>query len=96
MNVRPRSAAETQTPRRVLVIEDDPSIGLGLRINLEAEGYTVLSAEDGERGLELARGEAPDLILLDVMLPQLNGFEVLQKLRSEGYRMPIIVLSARC
>jgi DNA-binding response OmpR family regulator len=95
VNARPRMANEPQLPRRVLVIEDDPSITLGLRINLEAEGYTVISAEDGARGLDLARSEAPDLIILDVMLPQLNGFEVLQKLRSEGYRMPIIVLSAR-
>jgi len=49
-------------------VEDDPSIMLGLRINLEAEGYVVLSAEDGEKGLELARGERPDLIILDVMM----------------------------
>ncbi len=81
--------------RRVLVVEDDPSIMLGLRINLEAEGYAVLSAEDGERGLAIAREERPDLVILDVMLPLLNGFQVLQALRREGYAMPIIVLSAR-
>lgn len=81
--------------RRVLVVEDDPSIMLGLRINLEAEGYVVLSAEDGERGLAIARGEQPDLLILDVMLPVMNGFQVLQALRREGYVMPIIVLSAR-
>jgi len=83
------------TKKRVLVVEDDPSITLGLRINLEAEGYVVLTADDGESGLEVARRERPDLILLDVMLPETNGFEVLQTLRGEGYRMPIIVLSAR-
>jgi DNA-binding response OmpR family regulator len=81
--------------RAVLVVEDDVSIALGLRINLENEGYRVLVAEDGERGLELARAESPDLIVLDVMLPKMNGLEVLQALRGEGRTMPIIILSAR-
>jgi len=81
--------------RRVLVVEDDPSIALGLRINLEGEGYDVLSAEDGERGLTLARKEQPDLIVLDVMLPKMNGLQVLRAVRGEGLMMPIIVLSAR-
>jgi DNA-binding response OmpR family regulator len=86
----------TLTPRRrVLIVEDDGGIALGLRINLEADGYDVLSAEDGEGGLELARSERPDLIILDVMLPKLNGFQVLQAIRREGLMMPIIVLSAR-
>jgi DNA-binding response OmpR family regulator len=81
--------------RRVLVVEDDPSIALGLRINLEAEGFDVLSAEDGESGLEMTRGERPDLVILDVMLPKMNGFQVLQAIRREGLMVPIIVLSAR-
>jgi two-component system, OmpR family, alkaline phosphatase synthesis response regulator PhoP len=81
--------------RRVLVVEDDISIALGLRINLEGEGYQVDTAEDGERGLELARVTTPDVIILDVMLPRMNGFEVLQTLRREGMHMPIIILSAR-
>jgi DNA-binding response OmpR family regulator len=81
--------------RRVLVVEDDASIALGLRINLEADGYEVLSAEDGEAGLSIARDERPDLLILDVMLPKLNGFQVLQAIRREGLMMPIIVLSAR-
>jgi DNA-binding response OmpR family regulator len=81
--------------RRVLVIEDDQSIALGLRINLESEGYDVLVAEDGEAGLTLAREKSPDLVILDVMLPKLNGFQVLQTVRREGLTMPIIVLSAR-
>ena len=85
----------TQPRRRVLVIEDDASIALGLRINLEGEGYEVLAADDGERGLAISRSERPDLVILDVMLPKLNGFEVLQTLRREGLTMPIIVLSAR-
>jgi DNA-binding response OmpR family regulator len=81
--------------RRVLVVEDDQSIMLGLRINLQTEGYTVLEAEDGVRALELARAERPDVVILDVMLPLLNGFQVLQAIRREGLSMPIIVLSAR-
>jgi DNA-binding response OmpR family regulator len=90
------TAAAVDAPRRcVLVVEDDPSIALGLRINLESEGYQVLVAEDGERGLDLARRHGPDLIVLDVMLPRVNGLEVLQALRAEGRRMPIIILSAR-
>jgi DNA-binding response OmpR family regulator len=81
--------------RSVLIVEDDPSIALGLRMNLESEGYRVLSAEDGEMGLKVARAETPNLIILDVMLPNMNGLEVLRTLRHEGYSMPIIVLSAR-
>ncbi len=81
--------------RSVLVVEDDASIALGLRINLEKEGYSVRVEGDGEAGLEAARSKAPDLVILDVMLPNMNGFEVLQTLRREGFAMPIIVLSAR-
>jgi DNA-binding response OmpR family regulator len=81
--------------RSVLVVEDDASIALGLRINLEGEGYEVLSAEDGERGLALAIERSPDLLILDVMLPKMNGLHVLQAIRQRGLPMPIIMLSAR-
>jgi len=81
--------------RTILIVEDDPSIALGLRMNLESEGYRVLSADDGERALDVVRTDGPDVILLDVMLPNMNGFEVLRTVRREGYTMPIIVLSAR-
>lgn len=81
--------------KRILVIEDDPSIILGLRMNLEAEGYSVEVAMDGETGLHQARREEADLIILDVMLPRLNGFEVLRQLRAGGVLVPTIVLSAR-
>ncbi len=81
--------------RRILVVEDDPSIAIGLRINLESEGYEVLIAEDGDRALDLARTMEPDLIVLDVMLPKRNGLEVLHDLRNEGRTMPIIILSAK-
>ncbi len=92
-HVKPRSASsETRT---VLVVEDDPGISLGLRINLEKEGYNVIVQGDGEGGLVAARTSNPDLLILDVMLPRMNGFEVLSTLRKEGFVMPIIVLSAR-
>jgi DNA-binding response OmpR family regulator len=84
-----------ESKRVVLVVEDDPSIMQGLQINLEMEGYAVLAAEDGERAMTVARSERPDLVILDVMLPKVNGFVVLQQLRREGLTMPIIVLSAR-
>ena len=84
-----------RSKRRVLVVEDDESIALGLRINLEGEGYLVDVAENGERGLELVRATSPDLCILDVMLPRMNGLEVLQTIRREGRQMPIIILSAR-
>ena len=87
--------AKTKPKYRVLVVEDDTSISLGLRINLTSEGYDVLVAEDGERGLELVRSDRPDLVILDVMLPRMNGLEVLDTVRKEGFSMPIIVLSAR-
>jgi DNA-binding response OmpR family regulator len=81
--------------KRVLVVEDDPSIAIGLRINLESEGYVVNLAEDGEAGLDMARTLDPDLIVLDLMLPKRNGLEVLHDLRAEGRTMPIIILSAK-
>ncbi|MEO7092596.1 MAG: response regulator, partial [Polyangiales bacterium] len=79
----------------ILLVEDDPSITVGLRINLEAEGYKVIIADNGDAGLAAARTEGIDLLLLDLMLPGLNGFEILRQLRREGHTMPIIVLSAR-
>lgn len=81
--------------RSVLVIEDDPAIAMGLRINLEKEGYVVRVESDGAVGLDIARDARPDLVILDVMLPNKNGFEILQTLRREGFGMPVIVLSAR-
>ncbi|MFO0677819.1 MAG: response regulator transcription factor [Polyangiaceae bacterium] len=90
-----KNDAEGKPKQRVLVVEDDANIALGLRINLEAEGYDVVCADDGEVALREFHRTNPDLILLDVMLPRLNGFEVLQELRRGGHATPIIVLSAR-
>lgn len=81
--------------KRILVVEDDESITLGLRMNLEAEGYDVAVAIDGEAGLLHLRAAPVDLVLLDVMLPKMNGFELVRRLRDEGHAMPIVMLSAR-
>ena len=83
------------TQKTVLVVEDDASIAMGLDLNLSAEGFRVLTAGDGESGLTLARDSDLDLVILDVMLPRLNGFEVLRTLRAERRLMPVIMLSAR-
>jgi DNA-binding response OmpR family regulator len=93
--LEPKRKTADLSGKRVLVVEDDPSIAIGLRINLESEGYVVSVAEDGEAGLDMARTLAPDLIVLDVMLPKRNGLEVLHDLRAEGRTMPIIILSAK-
>jgi two-component system alkaline phosphatase synthesis response regulator PhoP len=82
-------------PKRILVIEDDPSISLGLRMNLGAEGYDVGIAEDGREGLDRALAEPWDVIILDVMLPKLNGYEVIKHLRSLGNETSVLMLSAK-
>ena len=82
---------------RVLVIDDEPPIRLLCRVNLEAEGMEVLEAPDGQTGLELARTDAPDAILLDVMMPGLDGWRVAESLLGdEATRsIPIVFLTAR-
>jgi DNA-binding response OmpR family regulator len=82
-------------PCRVLVIEDDPSISLGLRMNLAAEGYEVGLAEDGKAGLDRALAEPWHVIILDLMLPKLNGFEVVKHMRLQGNDTPVLMLSAK-
>jgi DNA-binding response OmpR family regulator len=79
----------------ILIIEDDPAISLGLRKNLSFEGYRVLTATDGEKGLELAFDAKPDLILLDVMLPGVNGFEICRTIRRHDSTVPILIISAK-
>ena len=80
---------------RILVIEDDPSIVAGLELNLSLEGYEVVSASDGEHGLRIAGETPPDLVLLDIMLPGMNGLEVLRQLRLSDPDIPVLVLTAR-
>jgi DNA-binding response OmpR family regulator len=80
---------------RILVIEDDPAILRGLRDNLVCESYDVITAADGEAGERLVSEKAPDLILLDLMLPGLSGYEICRRLRGRGVRTPILMLTAR-
>lgn len=79
----------------VLLIEDDPAIVSGLELNLSLEGYQVLTAADGETGYRLACEREPDMIVLDVMLPGMNGLEVLRRLREHSPETPVLILSAR-
>lgn len=81
--------------KRVLIVEDEKNIVDILRFNLQREGYDTLEAYDGEAGLSLARAEKPDIILLDVMLPKMIGFDVCRALRKEGDNVPILILTAR-
>jgi DNA-binding response OmpR family regulator len=80
---------------RILVIEDDVAILRGLKDNLMAESYEVRTAEDGAEGYRLAREQDPDLIILDLMLPTLSGYEICRKLRDEGDSVLILMLTAR-
>jgi DNA-binding response OmpR family regulator len=82
---------------RVLVIDDEPPIRLLCRVNLEAEGMEVLEASDGPTGLEKARNEEPDVILLDVMMPGLDGWQVAEELLENDHTrlIPIVFLTAR-
>lgn len=80
---------------KIVIIEDDPSILRGLQLNLGMEGYLVRSATDGETGLSLARSEKPDLVLVDVMLPRMGGFEVVRELRKDDPDLPVLILSAK-
>jgi len=81
--------------KKILIVEDDPGILVSLKDEFESLGATILWAEDGERGLSLAKEEKPDLIILDLMLPVLDGFEVCRALRAEGNKTPIIILTAK-
>jgi DNA-binding response OmpR family regulator len=80
---------------RILIVEDNPDLAYGLRNNLEIEGYEVEVAETGPRGLERAREWSPDLLILDLMLPDLDGYGVLEAVREDGRTMPVLMLTAR-
>ena len=79
----------------IVIVEDDPSILRGLQMNLEMEGYSVRVATNGRTGLEMVRAGPIDLLVLDIMLPEMNGYEVCRRIRDEGNEVPIIVLSAK-
>lgn len=79
----------------VLIVEDDATMLRGLKDNFEFKGYRVLTAADGEEGLNTALNKKPDLIILDIMLPEINGYEVCRLIRKENLSMPIIMLTAK-
>lgn len=79
----------------ILVVKDDGSILHGLQESLHLEDHEVLSANDGESGYQLAVEKKPDLVILDLMLPEMSGFEVCRKLRANGFHAPILMLTAR-
>jgi len=81
--------------KRILIIEDDMAILRGLKDNLEYESYEVLTATDGEQGYCLIQEKKPDLIVLDLMLPRMSGYELCRKVRKEGITTPILMLTAR-
>lgn len=81
--------------KTILVIEDDVSILRGLKDNLKFEEYEVLTAADGQEGLKLALEKSPDLILLDIMLPGISGYDVCRKVKEQKFDLPIIMLTAR-
>jgi len=79
----------------VLIIEDDPTMLIGLKDNFEFKGYKVVTAADGEKGLKAALNARPDLIILDIMLPRINGYEICQLIREQKLDTPIIMLTAK-
>ena len=80
---------------KVVIVEDDDAMATALRDGFTFEGFEIALARDGEAGLKLAREAAPDLMILDVMLPKMSGLDVCKRLRSEGSALPIIMLTAR-
>jgi two-component system alkaline phosphatase synthesis response regulator PhoP len=80
---------------RILIVEDEPDLLAGLELNIKAEGFVVLTARRGDEGLEGALRDRPDLVLLDVMLPGMSGFDVCRELRRKGFDAPIIILTAK-
>src|SRR5580692_6838275 len=81
--------------KTILVVDDEPHIVLGLRDALEFEGFRVIAADKGKEGIALARSEAPDAIILDLMLPDVNGYTVCEQLRRINAYVPIVMLTAR-
>jgi DNA-binding response OmpR family regulator len=79
----------------ILIVEDEHAVARGIEYALAQEGYTVTVARSGEEGLEFAVHQAPDLVVLDVRLPGMDGFEALRRLRGTGAKMPVLVLTAR-
>jgi DNA-binding response OmpR family regulator len=99
-SAQPSGALELRLPvadamKRVLVVEDNPDLAFGLRNSLEIAGYEVIVAADGLAGVDQARATDPDVIVLDLMLPGMDGYRVLRTLREEGLAVPVLILTAR-
>ena len=96
---RPAQRGETEAitgkKTRILIVEDEPAMVAGLRDNFEFEGYEVISADNGEAGLERALADDPDLVVLDVMMPRMSGLDVCKQLKAKRPAVPIIMLTAR-
>jgi len=80
---------------RILIVEDDPSILRGIELNLQLEGFETVTASDGRQGLQAASEPGVDLVVLDIMLPHVNGYQVVRALRKQGNDVPVILLSAK-
>jgi len=80
---------------RILIIEDEPALLRALADSFSFESYEVLTAQDGEMGLRLVKDKKPDLLILDLMLPRMSGYDVCRRLRAEGVEIPILMLTAR-
>ena len=80
---------------KILIIEDDPTMLRVLKDNFEYSGYKVRTASDGRKGLDAVPELKPDLILLDIMLPEINGYDICRRIRMEGFTMPVIMLTAK-
>ena len=87
--------ARMETPPKILLVEDDPALALGLVDTLEFEGYAVVHASEGHAAVALALSEHPDCIILDLMLPDMNGYEVCTRVRRTDTAVPILMLTAR-
>lgn len=89
----PKSPASANASKRILIIEDEKPLSHALKLKLSHEGYDVVVAEDGEEGLAVAKEQSFDLILVDIIMPKLDGFAVLSGLKESGKKSTIIVLS---
>jgi DNA-binding response OmpR family regulator len=92
---RPSTSYQARSPHRILIVEDTPHFAIGLRNNLEFEGYAADIVPDVARALRRIRQDPPSLILLDIMLPDKDGYELIRTVRDEGVDIPIVVLTAR-
>ena len=81
--------------KKILIVEDNPALLRGLKDNFQAQGYQVRTANDGEKGLDALLRDPPDLVLLDLMLPKVNGYEICRQARSRRLNTPILMLSAK-